>query len=885
MATKPATGVSDLARELRTHNRAERERIHALHQDGATGLEVVHALSDLMDDIVRRAFDGAAASVPAAGRARLRLFLAAQGGYGRRQLNPESDVDLLGLLGAGAGQREEEVLKRTLHTLWDAGIKLSHAIRTLDECREIAATDLKSLTSLLEVRPLAGPEAEYRRFRRQFSRHWTGGHLRTFLEAQIRERAERCRQFGNTINVAEPNLKESAGGLRDHHFVLWLGSAFYGAASLADLQEKGVLHPMRLESAVTALDLLLRLRNALHFHTRRPVDVLSYDLQEPIALSLGYQDEPLRLAEELMMRDYYAAASTIQELSTAMVRIAEATLKRGEMDEELPVFVRPGWSLHHGKLRYDNSPQALARRPRELLEVFWIVHETGSEPSEALRYTISHHLDLIDDAFRRDPEIAERFRALLALRPRVAQLLRAMHETGFLGAYLPEWARVERLVRKDLYHRYSVDEHLLLTVHHLEHVAELAPQYRHELQGIYDRVERLDLLRLCALLHDVGKGGIIDHSVAGARLTEELMSRLGYPEEDVATVRFLILEHLLLVQTALHRDLQAPGTIEQFVERVGSLPLLDMLFLLTVADSAAVGGNQLTDWRLQLFWQLFRVARKRLEQPTLPSPAEFDARGERLVEALARDFPREEVIAHLEQLPRQYAELTPLAQIARHIALLRRYDRRTPVVDYLATGEHTLSITICTEDRVGLFARIARAFLRENLSIQGARLQNRRDGIAIDTLTVVKDVDTTKFGPERQTLFTEMMIGSILDEAPPELLPPGSFASRRSMQSVRADFKPHITVSNEVSPRHTVVHVHTFDQLGVLYTIAATFAQLGYDIHFARVNTEGARVHDVFYITGGEGLPIASAQERERLAQALRRNLGLDDTSPTLATR
>lgn len=873
---KPApVGMSELSLRLREQYTQERERIREWHCQGATGLEVVHALSDLMDNIVRVAFDEAIAAFPPPHGGPLHLALAAQGGYGRRELNPGSDVDILGLFGPKAGKREEEILKRTFVTLWDAGVKVSPASRTVAECRRIATTDIKVLTSLLEVRWVAGSDIELARFRRQFNRRWTGKHLREFLEAHVRERAQRSRQFGNTINVAEPNLKESSGGLRDYHFVLWLGSAFYGAGTLTDLQEKGVLSPERLDVSVRAIDRLLRIRNALHFHTGRSVDQLSYDLQEPVALALGYADQPRRLAEELMMRDYYKAASDVLDLATAMSHITEATLQRGRGEDERPVQIAPGWAMHRGRLRYDNSSAALVRRRRDLIDVFWLLQENQAELSESLAYMVRNNLSLVDAAFRSDPEIAQRFRDLMAVRPYVGRILREMRATGFLGAYLPEWQRIDHLVRKDLFHRYTVDEHLLLSLWILERIDEYVPRYNAQLREILDGLERIDLLRLAVLLHDIGKGGIMDHSVVGARLAVEILQRLGYPPQDVDLVRFLVRDHLALSRTAFKRDIQAPGTVEEFVREVGTRERLEMLLLLTIADAAAVGGNQLTEWNLQVIWQVYAAARDAMTtQAVLPQP--LDERRERIAAALCEDFTREEVIHHLEQLPRQYAEYTPLSQIARHLALLRRYDRKTPVTDILLSGESTVQVTICTENRIGLFARIARAFLQENLSIQDARLQNRKDGIVIDTITAVKDVRTAVFDRERQAAFAALLAAGISSDKPLEPLAVSSFSQAHKLGRFRSGFTPHITVSNEISKAHTVVQVHTFDHLGVLYTIAATFANLGYDIHFARVLTEGVRVQDVFYITGGDGLPIASREERDALAAALRRNLGLE---------
>lgn len=876
MASVAPSGVSPLSQRLRTLNESGRERLRAFHDAGGTGLEVVHELTFLTDELVRAAFDHAVAAVCGRATAHPKVAIAALGGYGRRQLNPGSDIDVLCLLPKRAGKADHEILKQTLHTLWDAGLNIAHVTRTLEECRRICVTDLKSLTSLLEARFVAGCHAEFIRFWHRFNQHWSSKHLREFLQAQVRERSERGRQFGNTINVAEPNLKESAGGLRDYHFVLWLANAFYDARSLTDLQEKGLLGPERLEKCITALDLLLRLRTALHFHTRRANDQLSYELQEPIARSLGYIDRPGRMAEELLMRDYYRAASTIQDLSTSMALATEATLRRGAHSTAPAQYLRQGWSLHNNQLRYDNSPAALARRPGDLLEVFWLLHEHDAQLSESLRYSLQNNLHLIDDAFRRQPRIAERFRTLLRVRPCVAPLVRAMRDTGFLGAYLPEWQRIDLLVRKDFYHRYSVDEHTLLALYCVERIGEVAPRYQQELARMLEELERIDLLRLAVLFHDIGKGGIVEHSVVGARLATEIMTRLGYPAEDIAVVRFLVLEHLLLSRTAQTRDLHAPSTVEQFIKIVNDPTLLDMLLLLTVADNAAVSDNQLTEWKLQLYWQLYTAARRRLTTGTAPPSLDVSERREQLAKALGDRFDRETLFKHLDLLPRPYTLYTPRERIACHLELLARYDGATPLVKFEPLDDALAIVTICTQDRIGLFARIARAFLRENFSIRDARLQNRKDGIALDDIIASKDIRSAEFDAQRTAVFVQTLVDAISDARPleePKPLPP-----RRHRQTGKpyGRFTPRVEVSNEVLPSHTVVSVHTYDQLGVLYTISATFAWLGYDIHFARVNTEGQRVHDVFYITTTAGNVLETPQEREALSAALRRNLHID---------
>src|SRR6266436_420527 len=591
---------------LRQHLAQNVDFLKAAHLGGASGQQSVQAYANFMDGFLSTIFRLAVDDAKKEGAAAGPIVLVALGGYGRGELGPLSDLDLMVIYDGEMGPFVQRVTQGLLYTLWDLGLTVGHSVRSLPDCVAMARTDFASRTSMQEARFVVGDRRLFQRFRRGLAENVYRKDFGQFLETALTERDQRYRKFGGSPYMGEPNVKESAGGLRDLHTAMWLASTKFGARTLRDLFEKGMITEREQRQTDEALTFLWRVRNELHFLSGHKNDVLSRDIQPQIAKNFGYTADELSLGVEKFMRDYYLHARVIHRVSSRLIARCQETLsRRGTVQRRLrQEALADGLFVMDERIHLVHPDgRDFRAEPARLMKAFWHSHRLGLELGVDVERAVEDALDLVDDAFRRSAEARDLFLDICRNWGRVAQTLRQMHEVGFLGRYLPEWDALTCLVQYDAYHKFTADQHSLIAVENLEALAPGASASSEGIAQVLNEVQRPDLLMLGMLLHDIAKG---------IPLAEELTARIGLEGEAAGAVVFLVAQHVALSHIAQRRDVNDPKTVEALAALCGTAERLRNLYLLTFADMRAVGPGVMTGWQAHILWELYRGARQRL---------------------------------------------------------------------------------------------------------------------------------------------------------------------------------------------------------------------------------------------------------------------------------
>ncbi len=857
--------------QFRRFLKLETERLRMRQRMGLAGNEIATTRSYQIDQVVIRACQIAAEMEGPARAGNLgRMAVVAVGGYGRAELAPFSDVDLLFL---HRGRRLSPVVsafvEQVLLLLWDSGLTVGHSVRSRRECVSIARADLHSRTALSEARLVIGSGELFQDLLAALDGLLAEKRTReSFLEAMRHEHIERHARHGDAVCVQEPNVKEGVGGLRDLHTVLWVAHTRLGVHGLADLQAAGWIPEADHRAARRAYDFLLRVRNEAHFVTGRKSDLLTLDLQNDLASRLGFAARGGLLSSELFMREYYRRASELADVARRFLsRELEVSppgllgaLRRRRPTRRLEVIA--------GRLHARTLPTAGGAA---LLEVFAVAQAEGVPLSDKLRAAIRARLPTVDGAMRRNANVARAFVDVLRWRGRVGPALRAMHETGFLGRYLPEFGRVSLLVQHDFYHRYTVDEHTLRTIEALDRLAEGAIPDDHALGRVFDEIEDAAPLYLGLLLHDIGKARGGAHVERGARLAPRVCERLGLDAARSADVVFLVEAHLEMSQISQQRDLSEPSLIASFADRVGRFERLNQLMLLTYADHRGVGPGIWNEWKARLLWELYDRTRERLAgHPKAATPD--DAARADLVERLRLDFPETEIDRHLAAMPERYLRTTDATRMERHFRLVQARGDAPVALEWrdFARG-HGTELTIVAGDRHGLFADIAGTLTANGVDILSVDLFSRADGVVIDSFYVSELPEHRPIRLERRT-----RVQAELRDAIEGRLDVARAVERRRARSPRTSRRvwgraargPSVRFDHGASAAATVIEVRAQDRPGLAWTIADTLARLGLDISFAKVATAKALALDVFYVTDGRGRKL-EAESLPRVEAAL----------------
>ena len=855
------------------HGRAELR--HRLHETPSKGLELAGAQAFLIDQLLRILFDSVVTDLyPATNRtASERLALVAVGGYGRGQMAPFSDIDLLFLTPWKQTPWGEQVIETMLYMLWDLGLKVGHATRSIDDMIKMARADVTIRTSLLEQRFVWGDQPLYEEAAARFRKDVVAGTARAFTAEKLMERDERHKRMGDSRYVVEPNLKEGKGGLRDLHTLFWIGKYAYQVETVAELVDKGLLTALELRQFRRAESFFWAVRINLHDIAGRPEERLTFDIQRELATRLRYATRGAgKSAVERFMRHYFLTAKTVGDLTGLFLAHLDESFARSSW---LPSITRRpsrlnGFTLRRSQIGVPNDG-FFREDPVRLIEMFALAdREKLAIHPQAMRQA-SRDSGLIDEGIRRNRAANALFEAVLTSRHDPETVLRWMNEADIFGRFVPDFGRVVAQMQYDMYHHYTVDEHTIRAIGLLAQIEAGTLAAEHKLStAIVKQIASRRVLYVAVLLHDIAKGRGGDHSDLGGAVAERLCPRLGLTAAETETVAWLVRNHLLMSRTAFKRDLADFKTILDFTEVVASPERLRLLLLLTVVDIRAVGPGVWNNWKGQLLRDLYEGAEEVLRLGHKQKGRTERIAGKQTQLAATLGWPE----ADFKAFTRRFADSYWIAETAESLAgnarLIADGDAAAVPLS-IATAPDPASgttlVSIYAADHPGLFYRIAGAISLAGANILDARIHTTRDGQAIDNF-VVADPLGQPFAEPAQLARLKRSIADVLSGKTrlADRLAARPLARRRAEVF---KVEPNVIIDNKASNRYTVVEIAAADRPALLYALTHALFQSRVTIHSAHIATYGERAADTFYITDLTGAKIDSATRLKTLERRL----------------
>lgn len=807
------------------------------------------------------------------------IALIAVGGYGRGELHPFSDVDLLILLPDDGAARCHEATEQFITLLWDLNLNIGHSVRTLAECVDAATADITVATNLMESRLLAGPAAPFAALMAATGseRLWSS---RDFFRAKWDEQIERHRKFGNTEYNLEPNVKSSPGGLRDIQMIGWVAKRHFGAHHLEELLERGFLSREEMNLLLNGQDFLWRVRYGLHLVAGREEDRLLFDHQRTLAKMFGYEDDANRLAVERFMQVYYRWALQLGELNEVLMQHFDEAILRACEPENVMVL-NPRFRVRNSYIEVTND-KVFEKTPSALLEIFLLTaqNESISGIRAATIRLIHDYLHLIDDDFRNDPRNTRLFMELLRSPGHLTPQLRRMRRYGVLGKYLPEFGRVVGRMQHDLFHIYTVDAHTLEVVKNMRRFLYADAMQKFPVAArVVKRLPKIELLYIAGLYHDIGKGRGGDHSTLGAKDAIEFCERHGLSKHDSNLVAWLVEKHLLMSSVAQRQDISDPDVVRKFALELGDQVHLDYLYALTVADINATNPTLWNSWRDSLLRQLYAETKRALRRG-LENPVDKQGWIEELQQNAIRQLENhglleEEIREMWANTGEDYFLREKVEDIVWHtLAISQHRATDQPLVLIRESSEilfeAATQIFIRAGFRTHLFALLASALEQLDLSIQDARLYNSSTGFILYTFFVldasgrpIRD-DSARLDHIKRFLQEQL----IKADNYPEIM------RRRTPRQMRLFSTPTTTsMFTDTMKNQTVLEVITPDRPGLLARIGRIFYEFGVQLQNAKITTLGERVEDVFFITDSQQRPVDDGQLCDAIQRAIKKEL------------
>ncbi len=801
-----------------------------------------------------------------------RLAVIGVGGYGRGEMAPFSDVDLLFLTPYKITAWAESVIESMLYILWDLRLKVGHSSRTIKDCIRLGSEDFTICTAMLEHRFVTGDPALASKLETALRRDLFATNSREFVEAKLLERDLRHEKHGQRYMV-EPNVKEGKGGLRDLQSLFWIAKYIHGVHDVAELIAHDVFTAPELANFAAAEDFLWAVRGHLHLLARRAVEQLSFDMQVQVAEAMGYQDRKGRRAVEIFMQDYFLHATEVGDLTRIFLTKLEAMHVKAEPLLER-VFrrrrkVKPGYTVVHNRLGIKNETAFLADK-LNLLRIFEEGLRTGMLIHPDAMRLVKSNLHLIDDDMRAAPEAQRLFFDLLLKHGNPERALRRMNELGVLSAFIPEFDPIVAMMQFNMYHSYTVDEHTIQCITSLSQIErqELEEELPIASSILADGLDR-KVLYTALLLHDTGKGRDEDHSILGAQIARKVAPRLGLSKADTETVEWLVRYHLLMSDMAQKRDIADPRTVRDFAKAVQTVKRLDLLCVLTVCDIRGVGPTTWNNWKAVLIRALYRQTRKALE--TGLEDLNRENRGteaKRALRAELADWSRKDLQAETGRHYPPYWQGLHVTAHAVFARLLRDIKADEILID-LHPDEERDATRACfvLADHPGIFARLAGALALVGANVVDARSYTTKDGYVTDAFWI-QDAEGHPYDAARLPRLNQMILKTLRGE----VLAKEALKSRDKVKKREKAFRvpTHITFDNDGSEIYTIIEVDTRDRPGLLYDLARTLAGSNVYIANAVIATYGEQVVDTFYVKDMFGLKYYSTSKQKTLEKRLR---------------
>lgn len=874
-------GRSDAAAAVRECLRLARGEALEAHLRGAPGAAVCAAITASVDEAVKFLWNRFLEKrLRKDGRIGGKACIVALGGYGRSELSPNSDIDILFLYGDGVGDGIKELLvDGVMYPLWDTGVKLGHSSATESEILAMASGDALLKNSLLDARPVCGGSALYSRFRRAFDAACQLTKKEHF-DTLMRLKRDRHAAFNWTPYIQEPNIKNGIGGLRDFQTMRWKALLNFGSPKIEALMRKGLLSASEYRALRRAFGFLLKVRNDLHFQTNRPTDVLDLEKQPSVAERLGFPGATEEERVEALMREVYKSFRAVDTLAkTARKRMGVrlpkdviATMRQlGSRVPRNRKYEIDGFCAYRGEISAVRRG-VFRRKPARILRLFQYCQAYGCAPSDTLEVELKDARELIDDAYRADPENRRRFLSILQFRGGVFPALEVMHYWGVLGRFIPEFMDITCMVQREFYHRYTADMHTLNCIAHLDRIFcarksdGLYWHYHKVLTGMRNPL----LAYLILFLHDIGKGdGIRGHAEVGAEIAGRVLRRLGVPDEDADTAVLIVKNHLEMARFWQSHDIEDEAEIAKFAAIAGDEETLKLLYITTFCDASGTAEGFWNSYKQGLHESLYRetlsyirkgagaestFAKKRLKAlAELSALPEFEGR-------------RELVEEHMLCMPPSYFSFHNQSDVSMHIrlvaALKRRKNRDSPVFEWIDDPNRSITrLCAVSNDRAGMFSVLAGVLSISGFDILGSKVLTRADGITINTFYLTGLSGGVSNNMRIRELFSRRVASALADNRALDAEVDEMFynSRRRRGESVLSD----VFLRRESGK--TVLEVRGRDRAGLLYKIAGTVRDCGYDIVFARINTEAGWARDTFHICAH---PLA--ETRSELVESLK---------------
>src|SRR6478752_6097301 len=849
------------------------------------GRRCAERLCHVQDEIIRILYSAATrhlyrSPIPSGAE---RMAVVATGGYGRGLMAPESDIDLLFILPYKQTAWGEQVAEAILYCLWDMGLKVGHATRSINECIRQAKADMTIRTAVLEARYLVGDHKLFEEMGARFDKDVTQGTAPEFVTAKLAEREERHRRAGQSRYLVEPNVKDGKGGLRDLHTLFWIAKYVYRVRETDELAERGVFDAQEYRIFRRCADFLWSVRCNLHFFAGRAEERLSFDMQREIAVRLGYTSHPGMQDVERFMKHYFLIAKDVGDLTAILcAKLEDQQAKPAPVLSRMMARLRP--SNHRRRLPdsddfiVDNNrinlaaPDVFKQDPVNLIRIFRLAQKNNLAFHPDAMRTVTRSLKLINTQLRENPEANRLFMEILTSND-AEIVLRRMNETGVLGQYIRAFGKIVSMMQFNMYHHYTVDEHLLRCVGYLQEIERGGHEEFAVASDLMRKIrpEHRAVIYITTLLHDIAKGRPEDQSIAGAKVARRLCPRLGFNAADTELVAWLIEQHLTMSTVAQSRDLSDRKTIENFAAVVQSVEQMKLLTILTTADIRGVGPGVWNGWKAQLLRTLYYET-----EPVLTGGFSEVNRAQRIAVAQAEfraaftEWPEQELNAYIGRHYPAYWLKVELPRKIRHARFLRASEQaghELAINVGFDEARGVTELTILATDHPWLLSIIAGACASAGANIVDAQIYTTTDGRALDTISISRE-----FEQDDDEIRRAGRIAETIEKALSGTLKLPDVVARRSVAKGRIKafaIEPEVTINNQWSNRYTVIEVTGLDRPGLLYELTATLSKLSLNITSAHVATFGERVVDVFYVTDLLGAKIVSPTRQMAIKRAL----------------